>query len=365
MFLKFAWTKAKSARYPKQMFAFFVLGQVAAGLILLTVTKVAILMVKSMDMSRVDACFLRQPEVADWPELQETWRQYAQEQGAWQLPELVCRAVGGVDDTLPGLIAAVACCQISIVLVDDILDNDPKGLYRRLGAGVAANQALAFQAVGYRLVQQLVVETAVQQQLLSELVYLNLRTAQGQHMDVQDILSEPHYWATVEAKSMPFYGACFFLGALAGGVETAVANQLRLFGQLIGKLIQVSDDLADVYQTSACPDWQRGGGNLAILYARLAEHPEQERFEALLPQINEPAALEEAQQILLRSGAASYCVYHMMQIAQEARAVLDACQLAQPGLLRQFLAERVAHLFELLAQHNMPLPEDLAAALLV
>ncbi|WP_420631068.1 polyprenyl synthetase family protein [Candidatus Leptofilum sp.] len=316
-----------------------------------------------IDMAEVSAVFEQQPEVAAWPAMQDVWHHYAKNPSSWRLPELACRAVGGDVAAVVSLVTAVACCHISIVLVDDILDDDPKGLYRQLGAGVAANLALAFQAVAYRIVQG-TTGTAVPL-LLAELAHLNLKTAQGQHLDVQPELNEAHYWATVEAKSMPYYGAGFYLGALVGGVDTAVAHQLRHFGHLIGKLIQVSDDLADVYQTPASPDWQRGGGNLAILYARLADHPDQARFEELLPQVNQPAMLEEAQQILLRSGAASYCVFQMMEIAQEARSVLDSCHLAQPKLLQQFLSERVEHLFELLEENNMPLPEELAAALLI
>ncbi|GJM39897.1 MAG: hypothetical protein DHS20C20_01790 [Ardenticatenaceae bacterium] len=313
--------------------------------------------------AEIDALFLQQPEVVAWPAMQDVWHHYAQNSNSWHLPELTCQAVGGDVQLVVPLITAFSCCYISIVLVDDILDDDPKGLYHQMGAGVAANLALAFQAVSYRIVQGMT-GTAVTA-MLAEMVYLNLKTAQGQHLDVQQELSEAHYWETVAAKSMPFYGAGFYLGALGGGADTAVAHQLRHFGNLVGKLIQISDDLADVYQTPACPDWQRSGGNLAILYARLADHPDKAKFEGLLPKIHEPAALEEAQQILLRSGAASYCVYQLLQVAQEARTVLDACDLVHPRLLQQFLAERISHLFELLEENKMPLPEELAAALLV
>ncbi|MCB8929343.1 MAG: polyprenyl synthetase family protein [Ardenticatenaceae bacterium] len=321
-----------------------------------------------IDLDEIGSYFYQQPTVADWPALQTVWQHYARNPGSWRLPELACQAVGGELRQVVPLITAVACCHISIVLVDDILDDDPKGLYRQLGTGEAANLGLAFQAVAYQIVQaaanEMGWETAVQQQILAELAHLNLKTAQGQHLDVQETRSEAHYWATVEAKSTPYYGAGFFLGALAGGAEEKLADQLRHFGQLIGKIIQVSDDLADVYQIPACPDWQRGGGNLAILYARLAEHPEQDRFEELLDQINEPTALEEAQQILLRSGAASYCIYQLLQLASEARTVLDGCTLTNPAILQEFLAERVRHLFELLEENKMPLPEELAAAIL-
>lgn len=321
-----------------------------------------------VDVTQIETYFLQQPEVAIWPELVEVWRQYAQNARSWLLPELGCRAVGGVVERVVPLVTAVGCCHISIVLVDDILDDDPKGLYRRLGVGVAANFGLAFQSIAYRIVQQAAVEmgweAAVEQQMLAEVIQLNLKTAYGQHLDVQEILTEEHYWATVEAKSTPYYGAGFYLGALAGGAAGGLAAQLRQFGGLIGKIIQISDDLADVYHTPAAPDWQRRTGNLAILYACLADHPDKNRFEALLPQIADLTALEEAQQILLRSGAVSYCIYHLLQTAREARELLNECVLAKPLLLQQFLAERIAHLFELMETSNMPLPAELAADLL-
>ncbi len=315
-----------------------------------------------IELSQVEAYFLRQPEVAAWPAMIDIWRHYARNSHSWRLPELACQAVDGELQAVVQMITAVACSHISIVLVDDILDDDPKGLYRQLGAGVAANLGLAFQAVAYRVVAE--VETAVQPQLLAELISLNLQTARGQHLDVQPTLSEAHYWDTVAAKSTPYYGAGFYLGALAGGAALEVAYELRRFGVIIGQIIQVSDDLADAYHVPAGPDWHRGGGNLAILYARLADHPGKARFEALLPQIEAVTALEEAQQILLESGAVSYCVYHLLQLARQARGILAGCPLARPELLQQFLAERVAHLFELLEASNMPLPAELAAELL-
>ena len=317
-----------------------------------------------IDVSEIEPFFERQPEVTAWPTLLEVWRHYAKKPRSWLLPELACRAVGGDVSVVLPVIAAVACCHISIVLVDDILDDDPKGLYQRLGTGVAANLALAFQSVAYRIVQEMNVETAVQQQILATITHLNLKTAYGQHLDVQEQVSEEHYWATVAAKSTPYYEAGFFLGALVGGANETLTSQLRQFGVLIGKIIQVSDDLADAYQTPAGPDWRRGTGNLAIVYARLADHPDRNRFEELLPQIEQLPMLEEAQQILLQSGATSYCIYHLLQLAREARAILDGCTLEEPMLLQQFLAERIAHLFELLQANGMPLPSELEAELL-
>jgi geranylgeranyl pyrophosphate synthase len=150
-----------------------------------------------IDVTQIGTYFLQQPEVAAWPELIEVWHHYAQNARSWLLPELACRAVDGVIERVVPVVTAVGCCHISIVLVDDILDDDPKGLYRRLGPGVAANFGLAFQSIAYRIVQEAAEEmgweTAVTQKMLAELLYLNLKTAYGQHLDVQKILTEAHY----------------------------------------------------------------------------------------------------------------------------------------------------------------------------
>ena len=90
-----------------------------------------------IELSQVEAYFLRQPEVAAWPAMISVWQHYARNSHSWRLPELACQAVDGELQAVVPMITAVACSHISIVLVDDILDDDPKGLYRQLGAGVA------------------------------------------------------------------------------------------------------------------------------------------------------------------------------------------------------------------------------------
>lgn len=66
----------------------------------------------------------------------------------WQLPITACETIGKPAEKALPASAALACAQISIILVDDILDNDPRGEYHRIGSGRASNFALAFQAAG-------------------------------------------------------------------------------------------------------------------------------------------------------------------------------------------------------------------------
>lgn len=66
----------------------------------------------------------------------------------WQLPVIACQALGEPPEKAIPASAALACTQISIILVDDMLDEDPRGEYHRIGNGSAANFAVAFQAAG-------------------------------------------------------------------------------------------------------------------------------------------------------------------------------------------------------------------------
>src|SRR5204863_239074 len=74
------------------------------------------------------------------------------------------------------------------------------------------------------------------------------------------------------------FGGAFRLGALVGGAEAPVTDGLDRLGCVLGRLIQVSDDMNDALQVPAGADWQRRANNLPILYAMTAEHPERARF---------------------------------------------------------------------------------------
>ena len=96
------------------------------------------------------------PEVAAWADLRDLVSRTASRRSTpvWEYPLLACRAVGGEEEAALPAAAAIYCSLLSIHLVDDLLDEDPRGAYRRLGAGAAANLALALQAAGHRLLDE-------------------------------------------------------------------------------------------------------------------------------------------------------------------------------------------------------------------
>ena len=83
--------------------------------------------------------------------------------------------------------------------------------------------------------------------------------------------------------------------------------------------------------------WRRRPGrlgppfdNLPILYAMTADHPLREMFLDLSARSDDPEALAEAQKILIRSGAVSYCAFKMIELSQEAREPSRVSRCATP-----------------------------------
>ncbi len=274
----------------------------------------------------------------------------------WQLPAIGCQSLGTDSEVAIPAMAALACTQISIILVDDMLDEEPDGEHRRMGVGRAANLALALQSAAMVLVDQCPVSPAQRSAAARCLARMCLDTAAGQELDVSNLEGEENYWRVVQAKSTPFYGAGLQLGAILGGGDPETVQQFYELGVIFGEAIQIYDDLEDAFQSPANPDWLQGRNNLALLYGLTAEYPEQERFVELRLRAHDPVALNEAQQILIRSGAVSYCVYQVIQRHQQIRTRLEELSLADSQPISDLLANQLEPVRGLLTRLGVQIP---------
>ncbi|MFZ5912061.1 MAG: polyprenyl synthetase family protein [Chloroflexota bacterium] len=282
-----------------------------------------------------------------WPELYSLFTHISgRRPREWYLPVGACEAVGGsVEQAIPA-VAAVACAQTAILLIDDMLDEDPRGEYRRAGAARTANYAAALQAIGAEALGS----AGRPHTSLAALESFNqalLAVAFGQHLDAQNLSDENAYWQVVRHKSAAFFGMCLHLGALLGKATGETARLVRQIGQLYGEMIQIHDDLNDTLDTPASPDWLQGRMPLPILFAQCADHPERGRFMELRLQVSEEEALLEAQDILIRCGAVSFCVDQLLRRRQAAQQVLQAANLARPEWVVILLEEVVAPVWKL------------------
>ncbi|MES1211030.1 MAG: polyprenyl synthetase family protein [Acidobacteriota bacterium] len=300
---------------------------------------------------------LAMPEVAAWPQMttfigratHHPWR------SLWDYPFIASRAVGGTDEAaIPGA-GAIFCSLASVHLVDDMLDDDPNGDYHTLGIGNAANLALAFQAAGHRALDAAPGDE-LRATLQGNLARMALATAYGQNLDACGFRTEEEYWRTVQAKTPPLFSSAFYLGARLGGATEETAAQLERLGGMIGMFIQVSDDLADAVKSPPGADWQRRFNNLAILFALTADHPERERFEELSAHPEDAAGIAEAQKILLRSGAVSYCALKLIEFARATRELLASIDLHDAAAVEQLLAAHMRPLDQLFRSVGIDTP---------
>lgn len=316
-------------------------------------------------VERVRAQLVALPDVATWPAMVALLDdELGKSNRNWHLPVAACRAVGGdADAAWPGA-AAILCLQIAIVLADDLMDGDERGVYRRLGYGPTSNLALAFQAAAFRVIESAPVSPERRADIVARLARMSLATARGQQLDVEDQSGEGQYWTIVRAKSSPFYGAAFEVGALLGQPNAfKQARELREVGLLFGELVQVFDDLMDAFEIPAKPDWTRSGSNLAILYGLTAAHADRARLLEIRTQIDRTALLEEAQQILIRCGAVGYCVYQLVERRRQALDMLDRLALPNPAPLRDVLDRQQRPLLDLFHAHGIVAPAELLAGL--
>jgi len=290
-----------------------------------------------------------------WPEMAGLFnRAAAKRPRDWQLPVRICEAAGGQAEQAIAAAASLACAQISIILIDDMLDADPRGEYRAIGEGAAANLAAAFQAAALDILSEdgQAGDPAARLAASRSLNRMLLTTALGQWLDSRNPADEASYWKVVETKSAPFYGAAMQIGALAAGASPEQAERFAELGRLYGAMIQIHDDLKDAMAVPANADWAQGRTSLPILFAQNVDHPERERFQQLrhaLKNVPDAEALAEAQAILIRCGAVSYSLYALLRRYEAARALLDALGVEQRAGLEPLFADLVRPAREVVA----------------
>ncbi len=300
------------------------------------------------------------PVVQTWPQMRSILkRAVAKKPRDWRLPAIACEAVGGSPECAVPAGAAIACAQISIILIDDMLDADPRGEHLRVGAPFAANLAAAFQAAMLEAVSRAdaAYDGPAKLAAIQHLNQMMLVTAFGQYLDAQNPTDEASYWRVVETKSAPFFGAALFCGAVLGGASIDSAAALDRFGRLYGEMIQIHDDLNDAMAVPANPDWILGRSPLPILFAQTVEHPDRTRFAALRQAVSDPDALAEAQAILIRCGAFSYGVHQLLLRYQQAQQLVAGMPVCDRTGLETLLEEQVEPVRALFAAMGAAQPD--------
>jgi geranylgeranyl pyrophosphate synthase len=303
-----------------------------------------------MDIHKSIHDYLAQTELAQtWLELSVfIQRACDRRDRIWRLPVLAGEAVGASRASLIPAAAAIACLHMHIILIDDMLDADPRGLHQQLGMPRAANLASALAALAVEAICRSNCDPVSKQAAISCLAEMCLHTSYGQHLDILNPDNESSYWAAVQAKSSPFFAAAFYLGTVMAGADAATAARLKAFGGLYGEMIQIFDDVHDSMARPANSDWIQGRSPLPVLFAQTVPHPYREQFVVIRRSIADPAVLEVAQDILIHCGAVSYCVDQIVARHQQAQQLLNDLPLPNNAELNALLEEIIRPVTNLL-----------------
>lgn len=241
------------------------------------------------------------------------------------LVELCCLAHGGDRRSCEHLAAAWNILYTALYLLDSVEDGDlSAGPWSKWGAGAAINFSTGLLATTGALLGQLEdagVSVAIARRVRADFFTTLLRMAAGQHHDLT--LDEPtleQCWQIAEAKSGQLFGLACHAGALLAGAEEQQAACCKEFGQILGVLIQVGDDLDDLWsQPGKSSDLLSGDRwRLPVAYAMtVLPLAQREQVRNLLHAAQfDPAAEAEARSEILAAGAALY-------LAAEARCLYE------------------------------------------
>jgi len=265
----------------------------------------------------------------------------------WLLPLFASRSLVGElgPATEAAIVASLAAAQASIIVVDSIIDNDD-GIHQEVGAGQAANIASYIQASAFRFLSIAGLNT---REVVDELAKLMQETAFGQQIVGREF-SEENYWELVDAKSVPFYQRAMMLGAEIAGADAGTVLSFGTLGAILGRMVQVRDDLVDIMAVPASADWSQQG-NLLLVYANTVDWKGKKKWEGSVTAVlaGKAGALETAQQVLIDIGAVAYALHTLTNLAESGLREIENMGVKNKDLLHWLINEPIQEVESLAA----------------
>jgi geranylgeranyl pyrophosphate synthase len=257
------------------------------------------------------------------------------------LPGLCCQAAGGHPEWAGDLAAAWVLFYIAAHLMDKIQDQDePDPWWRERGTGSALSAATGLFFTASLAINQLNTDpksARVAADIIQAFNHSFLWMASGQYLDMLGpARTLQQYWDRAMAKSGSFFGLACRTGAQLAVGETERLAAFERYGQHLGLLIQIKDDLDDLQPPKAVDAYGQNPGlinSLPVVYSFDVFQPElRHRLQQLLAAAPDDAqAAQEVIDLLDQSGAAVYLLTEMerhqylaIQAIQEAAPPSDA-----------------------------------------
>lgn len=233
--------------------------------------------------------------------------------------------------------ALIAATQ-TVLLTDRIMDEEP-GLHDARGIPVVGAGCIALVGAMMESLAGLALPLD-RRRLLARIVGEGLwRSLEGQEREVATAsIDENEYWRICAAKSEAGIAATVAACAIAAGQPIATLERWSRIGAILGRLIQIRDDLHDALVEPPQADWRRPRRNLLFLYAVLSGGGAalDARIRAAADDV---ATVRAALRVeIAREGAVAYAHYLAHENIAAARGELRAVASMRPGGLADLLA---------------------------
>lgn len=302
------------------------------------------------------------PNLNTWPDIEEILKK--RKPGTISLFKIAYTTAGNTQiDSLP-IQAAILCFIINCILIDDVLDDDEKGIWKTYGVGRAVNLAAALHARQQILIHESKFSDGHKLEVICCLNQMKLLESEAQELATQNKIDVNQYWNMVHGKSGNVCGTSMRIGALLGGASQSEANILYSIGKKMGEVGQISNDLRGAFQIPANPDWKWIGSSLPILLSLGTSHPYLDEFKEILTKnLSQNNNLERAHEILIKSNSISLCCDHITQRLEDIYQGLCKCLLPGKEHLRKNIGEDVKHAIDWVRDLNVDLSEETTKAL--
>lgn len=253
-------------------------------------------------------------------------------------PHLVLLAAGLTGTITPESIKAAVSLELlhtASLMHDDVVDNTYR---RRSGFSVKAlwNNKAAILVGDYYLSKSAYISSGICQGRISELLAaLGCDLSEGEMMQLNNekqlIIDEPTYLEVIKMKTARTFAFCTQSGAISANATPSQEERLRRFGEHLGMIFQIKDDIFDYYAQNRIGkptnnDLKEGKMTLPLIFA--LQTAERAEAKPILNTIrNRDFTHEKLQminQFVIVSGGIDYAEKRMNDYKQQALSDLSS-----------------------------------------
>lgn len=248
---------------------------------------------------------------------------------------LMARNYGQVSDITQNAAVGLELLHTASLVHDDVVDESEE---RRGQASVNAtyDNKVAVLVGDYLLSTALLhVAYTKNTNIVKYLAELGRTLASGEILQLSNIsnenISEDVYYQVIKQKTAALFEACCAIGALSGGASEEEVEYAKKFGQNLGTIFQIRDDIFDYYNSSEIGkptgnDMAEGKLTLPVIYA--LNSTGDEKMLRLAYKVKERTATAEEIALLVsfakENGGIEYAEKRMDEIHQESLKYIDS-----------------------------------------